>query len=459
MRIMTVMTAHAPWFASFVSIAAFVPPVCAETGPEGTWTGQWERDESVLNVEMTFARDASGYTGSFSSAELRVVGIPLAEVRYEAPRLRWQVVGDATRSSFEGSLHGDTLNGSFREGSASGTFALVRGTSAGSPAQETDASFTNGAVTLSGTVVSPSGSGPFAGVVFLHGSGAEGRWASRYLAHEIAKRGIAGLIYDKRGVGRSGGDWRTAGFADLVGDATAAVATLRARSNIDPERVGIHGHSQGATIAPWVASADPRVAFVAASAAGGVPMAEMEIYSLENSLGVSDLSPAERDLATRFAHAIVATAYQGAPRADLERVADEARGHAWAFELPPPSDPYWSFSRSIAAYDPLEHWRRVTVPVLLLYGEEDERVPARLSARRIADAYLAAKGPRLDVMFFPLADHNYRWSPETGGGSFAWPRTVPEYPQRLIDWLVEASKPCACHIDTAGLDATPPGSP
>ena len=378
----TVIGALASRIPVFLSNAAFALSARAATGPDGTWTGQWEREGSTLDVEMTFARNASGYTGSFSSAQLRVIGIPLTDVKYEAPRLAWRIVGDQITSSFEGSLHDDTLSGDFREGDASGTFSLVRGSSADAQVQERDVTFRNDAVTLSGTLVSPIGSGPFAGVVFLHASGAEDRSASRYLAHELARRDIVGLIYDKRGVGRSDGVWRTAGFAELVGDATAAVEALRSQSIVDSERVGIYGHGEGAMIVPWVASANPNVAFVAASAAGGV---------------------------------------------------------------------------SIAGYDPLEYWRRVTVPVLLLYGEDDERVPPRVSARRIADAYLAAKGPRLDVMFFPLADHDYRWSPATGS-DFAWPRTVPEYPQRLIDWIVEASKPCACHIDEAGLDATNSGS-
>src|SRR5262249_4697610 len=152
----------------------------------------------------------------------------------------------------------------------------------------------------------------------------------------------------KRGVGRSTGDWQTAGFAELVADAAAGVETLRARSDIAPDRVGIYGHSQGGSIAPWVASADPRVAFVVASAATGVPMAALETYSLENSLGVSRMPAGEKDLAERFVQAVVATAYDGAPRAELDRVAAEARGHPWSFDPPPPADHYWSFSRSIA---------------------------------------------------------------------------------------------------------------
>jgi pimeloyl-ACP methyl ester carboxylesterase len=315
---------------------------------------------------------------------------------------------------------------------------LTRGTATEAPLREAEVSFANGSVTLSGTIVSPAGAGPFPGIVFLHGSGAEGRWASRFLAQEFARRGVASLIYDKRGVGRSTGDWRTAGFPELVGDAAAAVEALRSQRYVESGNVGIHGHSQGGTIAPWVASENRHVAFVVGSAPAGTAMAEMEIYSLENSLKVRGLPATERQLAERFVRALVATAYEGAPRSGLDSVWAAVRGHSWAFEPPPASDFYWSFSRRIAGYDPLEFWRRVTVPALLLYGEEDERVPPRRSAARIAEAYLGANGPRLEVMFFPLADHNYRLRQNLAGG-FAWPRTAPGYPARLIEWVLRVS--------------------
>lgn len=243
---------------------------------------------------MTFSRAASGYEGSFSSPQLRVVGIPLTRVRYEAPSLNWDIAGDETTSTFEGALRGDTLSG------------------------------------------------------------------------------------------RSTGDWRTAGFLELVRDAAAAVEALRSRPHVAPAGVGIHGHSQGGTIAPWVASENRHVAFVIAPAAGGVSMAEMETYSLENSLNVRGMPPAEKRLVERFVRAIVSTAYEGKPRSDLDRAWAEARGHSWAFEPPPASDSYWSFSRRIADYDPPAFWRQVAVPALLAYGGEDERVPPRRSAARIA---------------------------------------------------------------------------
>lgn len=423
----------------FALFASSLPTLslAAQQDPIGTWNGYWERDGSILHVEVTFARTASGYEGAFSSAQLRVVDIPFRRIRYKGSQLSWDLVGDATTTVFNGQVQGDTLAGRFREDSATGTFLLVRGRAV-AQAQEEAISFANGAVTLSGTLIYPAGPGPFPGVVFIHGSGAEGRWSSRYLASALARRGIAALIYDKRGVGASTGDWREAGFADLVGDAAAAVDALRSRPRLSPDRVGIHGHSQGGIIAPWVANANPHVAFVVASAAPGMPMAETEIYSLENAVGLRSMGESERRLAERYIRAIVAAAYDGAPRAEVENAWQEVRDRPWAFPPPPASDFFWSFARRIASYDPISHWRRVHIPALLVYGESDERVPPRPSAARISEAYLGSRGSRLDVGFFPGADHAFRLS-RNASPKFEWPQTVPGYPDRVIDWILQVS--------------------
>jgi pimeloyl-ACP methyl ester carboxylesterase len=416
------------------------PALAARPDPVGTWIGQWERDGSVLEVEVVFTRTNAAYMGSFSSGQLRVVGIPFQQTRFEEPRLSWELVGDSSTTTFEGTLHGDTLAGRFREREATGTFRLARRTVATPPLEKEEITFANGPVTLSGTVLYPSGQGPFPAVVFLHGSGAEGRWASRYLANEFVRHGVAALIYDKRGVGGSTGDWQKAGFEELAGDASAAVEALRARPRIAPGRVGIFGHSQGGTIAPWVASGNPHVAFVVGSAAPGLSMADTEIYSVSNLVRAGDMAAAERQLAERYVRAIVATAFGGAPRADLEAAWRDVRDRPWAFAPPPESDFYWSFSRRIASYDPAAYWRRVTVPVLLIYGLADERVPPRASAARIAEAYLGSHGSRLEVMFFPDGDHTFRLPPNTRE-RFEWPRTVRGYPDGVIEWVLRVARP------------------
>ena len=68
------------------------------------------------------------------------------------------------------------------------------------------------------------------------------------------------MRYDKRGVGASEGDFWTAGLSDNVDDAAAAVACLRSQPGVDPERVYVCGHSEGATISIRLAGAHEPIA-------------------------------------------------------------------------------------------------------------------------------------------------------------------------------------------------------
>ena len=85
--------------------------------------------------------------------------------------------------------------------------------------------------------------------MILHGSGrAAGTHdhpAYRVHANAFVRKGLAVLVYDKRGTGDSGGDFSTAGYKDFVQDALAAVRFLRSREDIDPLRIGLLGSSEG----------------------------------------------------------------------------------------------------------------------------------------------------------------------------------------------------------------------
>jgi dienelactone hydrolase len=401
---------------------------------EGNWVGQWVRDKAALEVTIQFARTADSYQGSFDSERLRVIGIPFRNVKFQAPRVSWELVGDESTTAFEGDLHDDELRGRFRDGGAEGTFSLTRARSLPERPREESVSFRNGAVTLAGTVVLPQGKGPFPGVVFLHGSGPEGRWASHFVAVQFAHRGIAALMYDKRGVGNSTGDWQQAGPEELVQDAMAAVAALRARPEVAPALVGIHGHSQGGTLAPLVASRVKDLAFVVASAAPGVAADEREMFSMEKQLKVRSMSPADAELAKEFLRAIMATAYHGAPHQGVDDAWKKVRGKPWAFRPPPENDYFWRFARQLVRYDVPAAWGQVVSPVLLIYGESDQRVPARPSAAHIAGAYLGGKGRQLNVRFFDRADHTFRVNSERAD-RFDWPASAAGYPEAVLNWV------------------------
>lgn len=402
-------------------------------GIAGTWQGYWARAGDTLPVTMLVKQDTGArYTAAFDAERLRVSGIPFSDVRVDGCcDVTLLLRGDRTTLTFTGRLRGDSLTGSYVEGDAGGEFAFTRAAPAAPAFSERDITFKNGDVTLAGTLLLPRSSARVPAVVFLHGSGAEGRWASRFLASRLAARGIASLIFDKRGVGGSSGDWRAAGPDELAADGIAAVARLREEAGIDRARIGIHGHSQGGTLAPMVAVRSPHVAFVIGSAAAGLPTDSVEVFSVLNSVLPRATTAADSARAVDYTLELVAVAYHGRPRDRLDSLVQVHSGRSWFFAPPSADNSYWRFSRVFAEYDPIEWWRRVRVPVLLVYGAEDQRVPAAESADRIRAALRAGGNRRLTVRIFPGADHTFRLQPGPGG----WAVTAPAYINTLLDWI------------------------
>ena len=154
------------------------------------------------------------------------------------------------------------------------------GTQTSFPYATEEVNFTNekAGIKLAGHFTIPQGEGPFPAVILITGSGSQNRneelmghkpfWV---IADHLSRNGIAVLRYDDRGVGQSQGTPLDATSADFAEDAGAAFNFLRARKEIDPELIGLAGHSEGGFIAPIVASNNGAVAFIVSLAGTGVP--------------------------------------------------------------------------------------------------------------------------------------------------------------------------------------------
>lgn len=136
-------------------------------------------------------------------------------------------------------------------------------------------SSTNSEIGLGGTINLPLGEGPFPAVLLLpdgttldHPNGAYELLAD--LADYLARQGLAVLRLDGRGTGRSAAVPVANAESDLVADAQSALAFLRTRPGIDPVRVGVLGHGEGANVALLAAAQTPAPAFVVALGAAGL---------------------------------------------------------------------------------------------------------------------------------------------------------------------------------------------
>lgn len=400
----------------------------------GGWKGTWTKNGDALPVTVEFERTGDAWSGKFDSDALQVAGIPFGSVRVLSGNVHFQITGDQSTSIFDGQISGDRMSGTFTEGGAKGSFELVRAALAGARIQTRDVTFRNQGVTLAGTILLPATTGKHPAIEFLHGSGPEGRWASRYLAQRFAERGIVALILDKRGVGQSTGDWQKVGFDALADDAVAGIRFLQSQSEVDATRIGIYGHSQGGTIAPSVGVRAGDLYFVIASAAGGTNPADVETYSVENGIGIAKLPPTERTDARNYVRSLIDAAYRGKDRASLNAMAVEFKDRRWFFAPPSADNSYWLISRQIAAFSPGEYWRQIKTPVLLVYGAHDERVPPRESADAIEAALKSGGNRNVTLKIYANADHTFTIvdPPQKGG----WPKHEPDYAEMLVNWVL-----------------------
>ncbi|MBX3692625.1 alpha/beta fold hydrolase [Dokdonella sp.] len=251
---------------------------------------------------------------------------------------------------------------------------------------------------LPGTLTLPAGNGPFAAVVLVHGSGAHDRDETigpnkpfRDIAHGLASHGIAVLRYEKR---TRAEPVRFSGKAFTVDDEVtldviAAAAALRTRSDIDPARVFVAGHSLGAMIAPRIATRDTRLAGLILLAAPARALEDVVPQQIRYMAALDGKSDA--DIETVLAPIEQQVAAVKALDAGVPDTAPLLLG------LPAS---YW---RSLAGYDPLAVTRSIPQPLLVLQGGRDYQVTPADDFARWREAF--ADEPRVQLREYPLLSH------------------------------------------------------
>jgi hypothetical protein len=249
--------------------------------------------------------------------------------------------------------------------------------------------------------------------------------------------GVAALVFDKRGVGQSTGDWMTANYDDLAADYVAAVRFLQRQPGVSPTSVGIYGHSQGATLSPLIASRPGAVAFVIAAAAIGTDAVyEQDLFRTRNDLVDAGLAEPALSRAMELYTQWLTVTRTGDGWDALDRAMAEAKSQQWFGRLGLPPRGHWIYTwyPAVGNFHPLPLWERVKVPVLLVYGELDHNTPVEASLRGIGSALQRSHNADYTPVIIPGASHtlDIQWQP---GQPFFWWHVAPGYVDLLVSWV------------------------
>ena len=269
--------------------------------------------------------------------------------------------------------------------------------------------FTHGSVTLSGDLSLPPGKGPFPAVVMIHGSGPQDRSnpVFKVIAEGLNRQGIATLNYDKRGTGKSGGNFCDCTYRDLADDALAGLRKLASLPMIDPKRIGIYGHSQGGMVAT-LAGQSEGVAFVILSSAPMSPPREQVLALEKNFLKEAGVDDKGIESYADFFNFHFLSVQRGDWRGLLERY-ETVKDATWlkpAKHLCPleevrlraqgkvvPKDGLWDDYLNNLEFNPQAEVAKVKAPILGLYATRDFYVDVPKNKKLLDEVLSTLKQP------------------------------------------------------------------
>jgi alpha-beta hydrolase superfamily lysophospholipase len=319
----------------------------------------------------------------------------------------------------------DNINGEFvQEGFSKGTISLSRSIKPQTSYLYKDTLFMSGKNKIACRIYFPKESNKFPSVVFMHGSGAEGMFANQYLAEYLASKGMVTLIQDKQGVGKSTGNWTTATFDDLTTDYVNAVNFLKEFSKVNKSQIGIYGHSQGGTLAPLVASKSKSISFIIAAASVGDTVYKQDLYRVENNLKSNDFTKTEVQEAMTYYRQWLDMARTGIGFEKLDALNNGSKGKKWFewVEAPPREHWIWKYYLATGNYNSLDYWKKVTVPILLVYGENDQIEDIKSYLHNIDNSQTSGQKNTKDIteIILPDAQHNLCIFPNKKDKFFWW---------------------------------------
>ena len=214
--------------------------------------------------------------------------------------------------------------------------------------------------------------------------------------------------------------WMERQRVELAGDTLAAVAFLKTQHAVNGDRIGLVGHSEGAIIAPLLASQSKDIAFIVMLAGTGVPGDQVwlkqrelieradgydeALIARENVSAPQLVSAIETgagfeaiDLLARSQLASQAQVLASSKRPTTQQTDTQADLTARTMTT--------RWFRFFLTYDPRPALRKVTVPVLVLNGDLDRQVSPEQNLPEIEKALKEAGNKDVTVQLLHGLNH------------------------------------------------------
>lgn len=431
---------------------------------EGSWKGELEFQGMKLPLILNIKKNGSLYSSTMDSPKQGAKDIPVDKTDFVNNEL-----------SFEQKMLGATYKGKLTNGKIEGTFSqngmqlpliFTSNTGTGSALNRPqtpkppftyhteDVTFQNPADknTLAGTIAQPENfdkNKPI--LVLITGSGTQNRDEELFehkpfaiIADDFAKKGIATLRLDDRGIGGSSKGTANDTSYHFATDINTAVEYLVSKGY---KNIGLLGHSEGGMIAPVVATMNKNVKFLVLMAAPGTPIDQLLIQQNERAgklMGQNnDQIGQSRKVNSeiyRFIKNYSGTDYKKDLQQFLNKNFEGQMDETAIQNIQKQTSSPWF--RYFIKFNPDQYLSKVKIPVLALNGSLDFQVPSKENLEAIGQSLKKAGNPDFKTQELPGLNHLFQ---EAKTGAFTEYAEIeqtisPSALDNISGWILEMQK-------------------
>lgn len=412
----------------------------------GYWAGGFSFDGSLQLINFNIEALGDSLIGYATMPYRGGQRFPI-RLQYTEPELRLFL--GRSPIPIQVDLESGTMRGTLPTRAGEGRVYLQRALKPAEPVlHEEDLTFTAEGVTLAGKLVRPAGDGPHPIVIFVTGRSNGSLYAHYREAVQFAERGVAGLVFDSRGTGQSGGDRATLTDHNRYADVLAAIGWVKGRTDLDHAQIGLYSNSAGAWVSPvaikrsgsiafWIMNVGPAESLAAQQ--GRVPE-----YSMRWS-GNENYTEADYQAAFEYQKKLVELTISDASWETIAAHVATTEGKIWAENVDRPEsidNSELDYFRRRPTFDPVPYLKEMTIPILALYGEDDFVVPPQANVPQL-EAYLTEAGNTdYEIVVFPNVGHGMMLGSGLQGEGdwpeqyYQWTNPQPDYYETILTWLL-----------------------
>lgn len=388
-----------------------------------------------MSYQIKLVETSNQTQAFFSSTAMNAFEIPCQNTTIDKDTLSFYVISDYYTYEYQFSRIAENYEGVLNVYSNEteqllNTFETYLNQETSSEAERIERqefTFTSNDLKLSGSLWKPKN--PInKGLFFVTSSQGNDRSGTNAEAAHFAQLGYTVFNYDKRGTGKSQGNWQSASIEELCSDDMNALQFFSQVSSLSLDDIGIKGSSQGGTKIPYILAKMPELGFGISVSCPSGTLLESDLNSWKNSHS-DKIGKANIDQALKVQKAGYDYLAGNIPYETLLEIKNKNQGKDWFNEI-------WFPEQDVQKdmklnFSGLPYFEQVTQPVLVIQGLSDQVIPA--DSYKVIKQALKKSPPKMyEVLTLDNTTHSMTYVDQ----EFPYFQLLPQgYLPAITDWL------------------------